>query len=634
MNMTEQWLGGLVGEAFDVDAALRSLLASMPECDEALRDAFDDLAQKPLFSSFTWLWGPVLWQRNPVFFRPFILRHFSSLAFSSCGEAINPWKGATAAPLEQWLCSVDAADDVDLTLLLYKWRLEREHSEVRIRTWREDLVRRFAAASCPATRSMALAKLSTGWKGLDGKTATALYETDPVVASPFVLNHLPLFERDGKNARKWAPLLRMSRDRDADFHFRLYRWIVDEKKWRDDVLELCRTVGDPNILDAELERRHPQTRFDCFGKVFLQLVQAREHYVIPYILRHVSEAFPILDDRRQQRAIKRQTNVLLELVNLARENGWLDLWAGLLRSASTMEVFNSELDALLHGTVLSERDVRMRLCMVAGLGKEACVGGVSVHSLNEDTALVLYERFPDLVRAPFRMHVAPNCSTPYPRLIRAAINGGDLELVGFLASRVGIQEPNDKFGGWNEAIETLTWYFEALSEHDFARWSSDVLSRMPSFALRDYDKLLQTNRFARLLFEQNPALYLCDATAVRNLLESPLSYVQVLALRVLGCDDPRVCQLAANNADLLQAMLFQRMRRSTRLLVFKALESAAKHDEATAVFLVGKMREALVLPQRHFPTEQLVGLIGKVLHWWPSACSPREVARVYGEVPA
>ena len=155
---------------------------------------------------------------------------------------------------------------------------------------------------------------------------------------------------------------------------------------------------------------------------------------------------------------------------------------------------------------------------------------------------------------------------------------------------------------------------------------------MPAYAVWNYDELLRTNQLARLLFERSTALYLSDARSVRDLLESPQIQVQALAFRILGRDDPRARAVAAQNADLLQATLFRPLHRRTRLAAFRALANAAANDVATARYLLGRMRDALALPEKRYPTEKLVGLIGTVLHRWPSLRAPGEAPRIYGEV--
>ena len=48
--------------------------------DEQLRSKLEALAEtEENFRGFTWLWGPNLYQRNRILFRPFILGRFGQL---------------------------------------------------------------------------------------------------------------------------------------------------------------------------------------------------------------------------------------------------------------------------------------------------------------------------------------------------------------------------------------------------------------------------------------------------------------------------------------------------------------------------------------------------------------------------
>ena len=117
---------------------------------------------------------------------------------------------------------------------------------------------------------------------------------------------------------------------------------------------------------------------------------------------------------------------------------------------------------------------------------------------------------------------------------------------------------------------------------------------------------------------------------MRDLLESPQIHVQMLGFRVLAQRDPRAPAIAAEHVDLLAATLLRKLRSKTRLLAFTAIASAARHDEATARTLLVKMRDACALPERRYPTERLIGLIGELLHHWPALRAPREQPRIYG----
>ena len=636
--MAESWRERYRRQVREMDAAVRALVAALPSDDQALRARLEAVAERPYFGQFTWAWGPAIAGRNRVLFRPFILSHFSSFALDARGEIFDPWKGKAAkagqaAALERWLAAADAADDVELTRRLYAWRLLHLRIKDREPAWRRDVLTRFAAAPTPAARFTALAKIDAGWPSLDAETALALFERDRAAARAFIVGHLPIFGWGGAKRRDWDGLLERARERDPDFHFDLYRRIVDEKRWRADVLALAREVADPATFDAELERRHPRVRLPAAAEVFLALGQARKREVVPYLLRHVGSVFP-----RWGFIAQREAKGFEELLALAEAEGWLDLWAALLGTGATRERFDAEVRRLVRAQTLPAAEVRTRLSLIAGPGREAHLPGISfaqVQPLSDETALELYRRFPDLLAGPYRMHVSPGWHDAHPRLVGAAIDAGDLELVDFLAARAGIQTLTGGEGrGWKETIDRLTSHYEALPEAEFVRRAASALSRMPAFAVWSYDDLLRKNRLARLFFERSTSLYLSDALAVRDLLESPQIHVQALAFRILGQDDPRAPEVAARSRDLLQATLLRPLHRRTRLLAFRALEKASQHDEATARFLLGRMREALALPEKRYPTEKLVGLIGKVLHRWPSLRGPGEVPRVYGEVEA
>lgn len=575
--------------------------------DEAVRAELERLAARPYFGNFTWLWAPALAKRNRVVFRPFILAAFDREALDGNGESFDPWKGRAAGALQALLDEVDAADDVELTRRLYTWKLE--HQPDRGPGWSEDVVRRFRAAATAAARHTALAKVDPGaWPGIDPAAAVALWRIDRAAARRFILAHLPW--RTERAA--WQALLDESRGVDPEFHFELYRKVVDEKSWRDDVLALART---PEV-SAELERRHPALWTLSPAGVFHALLDKHGEAAVPYVRRHVGSVAP------RQGLLGAED----KLIALAAKRGWLELWAALLRTSATHERFNAEIRALVRA------GDRARLVLIPGRGREAHGPGWSVgrtQLLTDEAACALYAAFPALVRGPYRLHVTPWWRESFPGLARAAIAAGDDDLVDYLASRVAANPQ----GGPSHAaaVDVLAVHYERLAEAAFVTRAARALSRIPAFGIWHYPALVEKNRLARLLFEHSTARYLADGAAVRDLLESSQIHVQLLGFRILGQDDPRAAPIAAAHVDLLAATLLRRMRPGSRRLAFAALRSAARHDEATARALLGRMRDALALPDRRYPVEDLVGLIGGVLQRWPGLRAPREQPVIYGE---
>ena len=626
----------------EMDTAVRAVLARALG-DEALLGALEELSTRNWFRDFFWLWGPAVARRNRVLFRPFILNHFSSLPLNEKGKAFNAWKkGETAHELQALLEDADRRDDVEVFRKLYQWRLVQVLGWNKAeQQWRKDLLERTRAAQGRTAFNTVLAKMNPGGAyALDEPTALALYELNPVGSRAFILAHPP-HEWAGKRGdakRFWRKLLERAWEaKDRELYFPLYRRMVPQDVWREEVLALCRSVKDAALLVEELEARHPegfQLDTGVTASTFLALAEARGRDVVPYLLRHARSVFPgwrFWGGRSEAKGLP-------QLLELARRKGWLDVWATLLRTSATAETWNAEVRKLIEDRQSPEPDVRHRLLLLAGAGSEMNFPGVSfaqVQPLEDPVAVALYERFPDLMRGPFRMHAAMWWYMGYPKLAERAIALNDEPLIDYVASRTAMQhlQITRKQSQWPQTVDALSAHYEALPEKDgtFARRASNALSMMPAYAIHDYGALLQYNRLTRLLFERSTDFYLADGRTVRDLLESPQIHVQALAFRVLGSDDPRARTLAAENLDLLQATLLRPLHRRTRLMAFAALRNAAMADEAAARKLLGRMKDALALPDRRYPKEKLVGLIGQVLHRWPSLRAPAERPRVYGE---
>ncbi len=606
----EHWRDRIRRECGEMAAGIRAALAL--SSDEAARIELERLTALPYFGNFTWLWAPALMKRNRVMFRPFVLSNFDRSAMDADGEMIDAWKGDRGAALQALLDEVDAADDIELTKRLYTWQLAARGG-IGDGGWRTEVVERFRKATSSAARHVALAKIDPGsWMSLDAATALELWKIDRVASRKFILGHLGW----GTKRADWQPLLDASRTDAPDFHFELYRKVVDEAAWKKDVLAL--PVGGD--ISAELEKRHPGLWSIDAGGTFYALLEKHGAAAIAYVKRHLRHVAP-----RYSWHGKTEGKGLPELLEMSTERGWIDLWAALLRTSATPQLFDAEVRKLVKA---GKRD---RLAIVPGRGAEFHGQGWSyahVHALTDETACQLYAKYPDLARGPYRMHVTPTYNESFPKLIRAAIAAKDDDLVDFMASRVATQHyANDST---KAAVTDLVRHYEGLDEPTFVRRAGTALSRMPAFQIWSYPQLLTVNALAKLLFEHSTQKFLADGAAVRDLLESPQIHVQLLAYRILGQDDPRAAAIAAEHVDLVQATLLRKLHAKSRKLAFGALRRAASHDEATARYLLGRMRDALELPEKRYPTEELVGLIGFLLHRWPALRGAREQPVVYG----
>jgi hypothetical protein len=218
----------------------------------------------------------------------------------------------------------------------------------------------------------------------------------------------------------------------------------------------------------------------------------------------------------------------------------------------------------------------------------------------------------------------------YPKLIERLLKAQDEELLDFHASRLLTR---GNWWGEGKAVaeaERLADYYQKLKDEDsaFSLRAAQVLGQVPAYTIYRYNDLIRKNRLARLLFERSASDYLSDPASMQDLVEASEIHVQALAYRVLALDDERARYIAAHNMELLLGTLLRPLHRTTRALAFHALRNAATTHEIAQRILT-RAREAMDLPDRRYPKEELVGLIGQVLHKWPELRSDREKPLVY-----
>ena len=620
-----------------LEGRIRELLAA-PLSDERLRDELERLAAAEIsFSGFTWLWGPALYRRNRILFSPFIGSRFSSyMTLPKWRIKRMEWKGARGTMLDAWLAEVDRNDDVNLFRKLYEWKLWDKYG------WRKrddrsaeiirELLKRFKAATSAGQRHLVLRKLDLGF-GMDEPQACELYEIDSAAASPFILRHLKISFWSGDATRQLMQrLIELAAKRgDENFQWKLYRRQVPLKTWTADALGLCDQIKDNEPLVRELEKRHPEGYGVNVADGFLQLVKKRGRDVFPYVQRHLQQVWGSWFGRGSYGKI----------ADYARERGWWDFWAALVRTCSGEKEFNQEIARLVEDKKLPEQTIIQRLLSLAGVSREWNFGGfgaAAVHQLSESAALKMYERFPDLIRGPFKLHIQSHrWGETYPKLLNRFLDAGEEELIDYMASRLVT-----RYGSWGQAEKMmkesnrLADYYGALksSEADFSRRAANVLGQVPAYSIWNYNELIRQNRLARLLFERSAASYLADPRSMADLIEGAEIHVMALGYRALGLDDDRARTIAANHLPLLLGTLLRPMQRATRMLAFGAVANASETSLENARLVLDRARDACNLPDKKYPKEKLLGLIARVLRRWPELRGPKETPVVYESAAA
>ena len=524
---------------------------------------------------------------------------------------------------------MDRLDDIELFRRLYDWKLSALsplRTGPRQKAILDQLAARFSAARNRPARELVLRKFDLSFD-LTEPAARALYRIDPLAAGPFILKHLPWVWAEDKRPF-WQDLLADAEaGNDETFRWKLYRRQAPRSRWAQDVAEVCGRAAGPEELHRELERRHPDAAFGCsLGAGLLLCLEKRGREALPYVLRHLRDV---------RRGLFTSGDVG-RLLDFARERGWWDLWAGLIRTCAPAKEFNQEVRTLAAGP-LPREEKAARLAALAGVSREfnfAGLGFAAIHQLDEATALALLDTFPTLLRGPFRAHlqVGP-WGGSYEKLVARLIEAGEEELLDHVAARIATRS-----GGWlsgNKNLlaeaERLSDYYAALKADPavFSRRAASVLGRIPAYSISFYHRLIRENRLARLLFERSAADYLADPGALTDLVEASEIHVMALAYRALGLDDDRARTQAAEHLPLLLGTLLRALQRPTRKLAFRALANAAATPE-TAARILARAREALDLPDEDYPKEALLGLIARILDRWPALRGAAEEPVVYG----
>lgn len=618
-------------------AALKSNIESLLDSDlsdQELRRQLESLASEPAFSGLTWYWGPVLYERNKVMFRPFILSHFGRWRIEPFDKPHKlpswkpvKWRGHIGQILDQWLKKADQTNDIELFKQLFEWKASPSGG------WRIDqemvvkqLAGRLKSASTPAARRMVLSKYDI-WFTLNEADALTLYQIDPELTSGFILKHLPVqFSWWGGEKRKlWTELCDLARhNKDDDLYFTLYRRQIPLKIWENEIASLCDQIESPEVLVDALEKRHPQGWGLNLGAGFYTIVNKRGRDVFPYIYKYLKQVWPGYWMRSGYE----------KMLALAEQNQWWDFWATLMRVCARPDEYSQAVEALLQDASLDDAEIVHRLLMMAGVAREYNFPGLGlaqVKPLQDKTAVLMHQRFPELLHGVFKANIALTYGHNYKALIARMIEVDDEELIDFMASRA-----ITRIRAWGDqksvaVAETLAAYYENLRTDDaqFCRRACAVLGQIPAYAIWNYNFLIRQNRLACMMFERSGSFFLNDPQGVRDLVEAPEIHVQSLAYRVLGMNDPRAMKMAGENLDVVIGTLLRPLRRRTRLEAFGALLNAARCDPKYARRIHERARQALSLPAIRYPREQLIGLIGQLLNRHPSLRQPSEFAVVF-----
>ncbi len=614
-----------MSDAKKLRKTLQTLFDSQPD-DQRLRDHLEGVRMDEAFSGLTWFWGPILYERNRVIFRPFILNHFSEWELvSSWRWSRIKWKDHEEA-LEVWLKGARQNRDTHLVRKLLSWKYAGGKWGLDQKRWNNALIISYKTAKTAAARAIVLDEFDT-WFTLDEDTALELYETDSS-SKKFIEKHLPSSYWDDKKRSMWQRLgQRVLEAGDTKFYFKIYRSLIPIKQWKIDVEDLSNRISDVGKLNDELQQRHPSGWGLKVEGPLLSLLEKKGKDVFPYIRSKLEDVFGGWYNSQSDK-----------LIALAKDKGWWDLHAAAIQVASDKKYFNQAVKDLLDNDKLDETIRIERLKALAGVSREwnwPGFGLARVHSLDDQLARKLYLQYPKLIKGPFLTNVTPRWWNSSKELLSAALEQDDDELIDTLSARYVMYSYYSYYGSKNDngkELDRLAEYYQNIREKDkkiYARRASNVLTRVPAYATYNFNQLVKSNILARLLFVRSFDAYLTVPSAVQDLVEGSNIHVQKLAYRILAQDDPRAQKLAAENIDVLIGTLLRPIHRATRMPAFSALANAAQQNIEIAEKIHHKAREAIKLPDKKYPKEELFGLIGRILSTHPELCLEEEQLVIY-----
>ncbi|RVU42432.1 hypothetical protein EA187_16270 [Lujinxingia sediminis] len=578
--------------------------------DAALLGVFEELAaRQPAFALLTGLWGPALYRRHRALYRGFILRRFRSAGYDPGRGAwrVAPWSGPYQEELERWLQLAESLEDAEVFRRLYRWRLTQGQpaGPKDVARWREDLCEHFGQVrGGSAGRRRVLERYDQPFE-LRELQALTLYRCDPEAARDYIamkLSRVPVYRR-----RIWEALLAAARRRgDWPFARELYRLQVPPGQWRRDVEAISEHVRDPAELISWLEEHHPRGSFEEKGVAILALLRARGGEVLPYVRRHLGEAF----DAPGGGALLR------EFLKEVAARRWWGLWARVLKEWAPQRLYEWEVMALLHASDLPDRERRRRLRLLGRVGDEA-----EVTRLSDVSAVALYARYPRLVRGVFAPRVMPSAVQGYPRLMARALQEGDEVLIDRMASALIMEVPRFGVVEVAEVTAQLTQYYRSLLSEPrrFGARVVPMLIELSSERRWRAGMLLKSNPLAHhLLVEALPA-YLLDEAWLGALLRAPAWFVRRVGCQALCLGDEALASRRARQCARQAMPSLGARHRAERRWAARAVARGVCDEESA--------RDALQMAQAVLDGElsagqgdaELVRLVGRLSARWPQA---------------
>jgi hypothetical protein len=564
----------------DLRATIQGLLASSLDRGSLLRE-LETLARTRGFDACADLWAPALYARDPYFFETFLLRHL---------DDDNEDTIRTLLPRAE-------ADGNDLLFAGLYHKVADEAS------WNADLLTLARSLDPDATVASAVRRRARSRMrySLSEETALTLYRRNPTLFRDFVRDHV---HDDGESNDNFARLrAEVRRQDDLDLYWSLFRELADADEWTRELGDLLAQNPPAAIVDGELRKRQPEVpyRFDA-------------HILADYLTRYGWAIVPYLEANMEWIARSAGAS-LLEAAERLDDDA---LYWRIFFHVGDSKRWNRALRHLLKEPLADDA------LLYALQRRTPPAGRPSTWRLDDEVALALYRRNPGLFR-PFLERCIDDADIS---LFMEAERARDEDFLDFLTadlmrqvtwlivrayppeSQYRLNKPN---AGAREGIEQLgravTARFDRLyaeSPDTYVRHAADILSRFDESDIGSFKRTLERNPIFVYLFRQHRAAWHASPTAVREVLESPSTQVQLVGLTILSEGGPQAAQRVVENIALLRALLLGRAQRNTKKLVLACLAQAARQSPEHAETIAHVLEDTLHFSGKHAIDERIM----------------------------
>lgn len=574
----------MAGISENLPVQIRAVLASPLDRGALLRQ-MSALAEDDAFRTHADLWASALFQRDAAFFEPFLLRYLDSRQEATIRALLSQAEAAGHDTLFHGLYEKIAREDVWNAELLALARSSQGDEQV--------------------LRAIQRREMERNWFNLTEEAALALYRRHPTLFASFIRRHIHY--RWGQQRQGFERLLlAVQQQGDDDLYWVLFRTLAGPDEWKQSIRQLLRARTPASVILAELRKRHTEHLWDADTSVLIDVLEQYGFVVVPYIEEQLGWITYRRSDERLLAVIKRLGDEALYWRFYFKTRDWVP-WNDTLRELLKRPISDAEL-ALALEVRTPPSGWRWQWWR-----------------LENEVALSFYRRNPDLF-CPFLQRFATR--EPDLTIFHEAEQRGDEELLDTLSFRLieamqGLAYsayPPTSMQRWykphNESQQRLEEYgalltrrFDRLYAHSpqtYLRHAASIMSHFQAFRVWSFQRNLEHNPAFRYLFWQHRVTWRQSPEGMRDLLESPNIYVQILGLEILAEGGADAAARVIENLPLLRALLLGRAKISTKRKALSCLHQAALQGTACAGQILPVLEEALHFQGKRAIDERLI----------------------------